>query len=52
LNGLLDAASILACALLSRVIPAPAVAAVLFVGRPSWPMQLAGCAIAFADFMK
>jgi drug/metabolite transporter (DMT)-like permease len=52
LNGLPDASSILACALLASVTLAPAVAAVLFVGRPIRPMQLAGSAIGFADFME
>jgi hypothetical protein len=53
LNGLLDAASILACALLSPATPVPAIAAVLFVGGLTRSMQFSAYnTIAFADIPK
>jgi MFS family permease len=52
-NGLLNVASILACALLSPATPVPVIAAVLFVGGLTRSMQFSAYnTIAFADIPR
>jgi hypothetical protein len=52
-SGLMNAASILARAPLSPAMPLPVIAAVLFFGGLTRPMQFSACnTIAFADVSK